>query len=142
NSANNTAITATTVGTAAGADMTVTNSASPSAVAVNSNITYTQVIKNQGSVAATSVTYANPTPTNTTFVSFVSPGGGWSCTPPSVGSAGTLNCSIASLAAGATATVSMTVKLNSGSAGSSVTDTATVNAANDSIPGNNSASAS
>ncbi len=140
NGANNTAITLTTVGASA-ADVTVTNSASPTAVAAGGNIVFTHVVTNQGGSAATTVTYSEPVLTNVTFQSLVSPGG-WACTPPAVNGTGTISCNIASLAAGASATFTTTVKVNGGTAqGTIITDTATVGAANDSLATNNSGSA-
>src|SRR5262249_12125279 len=54
---NNTAIVNTVVGTN-GPDLTVTNIASPNPVTAGSNITYTQVVTNTGSTAATGGTFS------------------------------------------------------------------------------------
>jgi uncharacterized repeat protein (TIGR01451 family) len=93
NSSNNTA-TATTVVGGAGPDLTVTNVASPNPVQAGNNITYTQVVTNTGSSAATGGTFTEATPANTTFVS-ITPPAGWTCT----GFPAT-PCSDASVAAG------------------------------------------
>ena len=81
NSANNTATATTVVGTNA-PDLTVTNVASPNPVQAGNNITYTQVVTNTGTTAATTATFTEPTPTNTSFVSITTPAG-WTCTPGS-----------------------------------------------------------
>jgi len=84
NSGNNSASASTIVGTTAGAELTVTNAASPNPVVAGSNITYTQVVTNTGAVAATGpATFGEATPANTTFVSISAPAG-WTCTSPPV----------------------------------------------------------
>ncbi len=136
---NNAVLTATTVG-ASPADVTLTNSSTPTALVAGSNITFTQVVRNQGGSAATTVTFSEPIPTNTTFQSFANPG--WTCSTPSVGGTGTVTCSIGSLGAGASATFTTVVQVNGGTPqGTIITDTTTVGAANDSLTSNNSASA-
>ena len=59
------------------------------------NITYVITVTNQGPAAATTVTFNDAIPTNTTFVSFVQSGTVWSC--PSPGSGGKVTCTIATL---------------------------------------------
>ncbi|HUA16584.1 MAG TPA: C25 family cysteine peptidase [Verrucomicrobiae bacterium] len=133
NSANNTATASTLVGTS-GPDLTVTNSALPNPVQAGSNITYTQVVTNTGSSAATTATFTESTPANTTFVS-ITPPAGWTCTafPP--------QCTNPSVAAGASGAFTVVYKVTAGTAsGTTITDTATVNAANQSF-GSNSATA-
>ena len=51
------------------ADMAVTDSASPNPVAAGANITYTQVVTNNGPSAGDNATFATPVPANTTLVS-------------------------------------------------------------------------
>jgi uncharacterized repeat protein (TIGR01451 family) len=128
NSTNNTANVSTVVGTT-GPDLTVTDAASPNPVQLGNNITYTQVVTNTGSSAATTATFTESTPTGTSFVS-ITPPSGWTCAgfPP--------QCTDASVAAGASGTFTVDYKVNSGT---SISDTVTVNAANQSF-GANSAS--
>ena len=133
NSANNTATATTVVGTTA-PDLTVTNVASPNPVLAGNNITYTQVVTNTGTTAATTATFTENTPANTTFVS-ITPPAGWNCAgfPPT--------CTNASVAGGSTGTFSVVYKVTAGTAsGTTITDTATVNAANQAF-GANSATA-
>jgi len=136
NSTNNTASASTVVGTTAAAELTVTNSASPNPVVAGNNITYTQVVTNTGSVAATGpATFNESTPTNTTLVS-ITPPAGWTCGvgfPPL--------CTNPSVAAGSSGTFTVVYTVNAGTAsGTVITDTATVNATNQAF-GPNSATA-
>ena len=133
NSANNTASVSTLVGTS-GPDLTVTNAALPNPVQAGANITYTQVVTNTGSSTATTTTFTETTPANTTLVS-ITPPVGWTCAafPP--------QCTDASVAAGASGTFTVVYKVTAGTgSGTVITDTATVNAANQSF-GANSATA-
>jgi uncharacterized repeat protein (TIGR01451 family) len=130
NAANNTATVNTVVGTTAKGELTVTNVPSPNPVAAGSPITYTQVVTNTGTAAATTATFNETTPTNTTFVSIASPAG-WNCTgfPP--------QCTNPSVAAGASGTFTVVYKVTAGTAnGTTISDTATVNAANQAFGAN------
>ncbi len=127
-SSNNSATASTAVGTTAGAELTVTNTASPNPVVVGNNLTFTQVVTNTGSAAATSATFNEVTPANTTFVS-ITPPAGWSCAgfPP--------QCTNASVAAGSSGTFTVVYTVTGGS---SITDTVTVNAGNQAFGANSS----
>lgn len=132
-STNNTATVNTIVGATAGADLSVSNAASPNPVIAGNNITYTQVVTNTGSAAATTATFTEATPANTAFVS-ITPPAGWSCVgfPPA--------CTNPSVAAGSSGTFTVVYKVNAGTAsGTVITDTVTVNAANDFFAGDNTA---
>jgi len=132
NSANNTASATTVVGTTA-PNLTVTNVASPNPVQAGNNITYTQVVTNTGSTAATGATFTESTPGSTTFVS-ITPPAGWSCTafPP--------QCTDASVAGGATGTFTVVYKVAAGTAsGTQIGDLVTVNATNQSFGANSAA---
>jgi uncharacterized repeat protein (TIGR01451 family) len=139
NAANNSATVNTVVGVTAGADLSVSNAASPNPVTPGSNITYAQVVTNTGSAAATTATYSNVVPANTTFQSLVSPAG-WTCFTPAVGATGTVTCTNPSVAAGSIGNFQLQVRVNAAVAGGTViTDSVTVGAANDVNAGNNSA---
>jgi uncharacterized repeat protein (TIGR01451 family) len=128
NSANNTASATTVVGNTS-PNLTVTNVASPNPVQAGNNITYTQVVTNTGTTAATTATFTEATPANTSFVSILTPAG-WTCTPapPPV------SCQNASVAGGTSGTFTVTYQVLAGTAsGTTITDTATVNAANQSF---------
>ena len=125
--ANNSATVTTIVGTS-GPNLSVTNTASPNPVQAGNNITYTQVVTNTGSSAITNGTFTEATPANTTFVS-ITPPAGWICT----GFPGS-PCTATTVAAGASGTFTVVYKVNAGTAaGTVITDTATVNASNQSF---------
>lgn len=135
NSTNNTATVNTIVGVTAGADLSVSNAAAPNPVIANNNITYTQVVTNTGAVAATTATFNEATPANTTFVS-ITPPAGWNCAgfPP--------QCTNPSVAAGSSGTFTVVYKVNAGTAsGTIISDTVTVGATNDTFAADNSATA-
>ncbi len=140
NATNNTATVAIIVG-GVQPDLSVTNAASPNPVAQGGTITYAQIVTNTGTSAATTATYSDTVPVNTTFLAFVSPAG-WSCTTPIVGAAGTVNCTNPTVAAGSTGNFQLQVKVGAAvAAGTVITDTVTVGATNDANAGNNSATA-
>ena len=128
-STNNTATVATIVGTT-GPNLSVTNVASPNPVQPGNNITYTQVVKNTGSSAATTGTFTEATPANTTFQS-ITPPAGWTCVgfPPT--------CTNPSVGAGVSGTFTVVYKVGAAvAAGTIITDTVTVNASNQSFGAN------
>jgi uncharacterized repeat protein (TIGR01451 family) len=140
NLANNSATVQTTVGLSTTADLSITNIDTPNPVIAGNNITYTVVVKNNGATAASTVAFSEAIPANTTFVSATpSPATGWSCAVVS----GTLTCSNATLASGASATFTVVLTVNSGTAsGTVITDTANVSSnTTDPNPNNNSATA-
>ncbi len=150
NLANNSATAINTVGIATSADVSITNTSSAAITNAGTNVTMTGVVTNNGPVAATSLTFTEPIPTiptnpvNLTFQSLASPAG-WNCAPlPAVGSTGgTVTCTIASLASGASATFSLVLGIPAGTAaGTVITATDNISAATpDPNPANNLASA-
>jgi uncharacterized repeat protein (TIGR01451 family) len=141
NLANNTATVVTLVAAANTANIVVTNSASPNPVQAGNNITYVITVTNDGPAAATSVTFNDAIPTNTTFFSFAQTGTVWSC--PSPGSGGKVTCTIGTLASGATSTFTLVVTVGAGTAsGTIISDTASTSTATpDSNPSSNTATA-
>ena len=139
---NNTASVSATVVAAGSGDVAITLANSPNPVAPGDNYSYTAVATNNGPAAAANVSVSIPLPAGTNFQSLVVPGG-WACGTPTVGSVGTITCTIASLAPGATATFSPVVQVNNGTAsGTSLNCTATISTTStDSIMANNTASA-
>jgi uncharacterized repeat protein (TIGR01451 family) len=136
NPANNTASASTVVGTTAGGELTVTNSATPNPVQAGGQITYTQAVTNTGSAAATTATFTENTPANTTFVRIAQQPAGWTCTsfPP--------QCTNPSVAAGASGTFVIVYQVSgTATAGTVITDNVTVNASNQAF-GPNTATAS
>ena len=140
---NNTASVTATVEAAGAGDVSITISNSPDPVTPGENYTYTVVATNNGPAAAANVAVSIPLPAGlTNFQSLVTPVG-WACVPPAVGSGGTINCTIASLAAGASATFSPVVQVNYGTAtGTTLNITTTISTTSTDPIGNDTASTS
>ena len=120
-------------------DLFVTAQANLSAVKSADNLVYTVSVTNLGPFQASAVTLVDPVPAASTFVS-LSPGG-VSCTAPAVGQVGTITCNVGNMAPGASATVTITVKISGSGNKTSITNTALANSPNfDPNPVNNSAS--
>jgi uncharacterized repeat protein (TIGR01451 family) len=121
--ANNTATATTTV--TASADLTVAKTDSPDPVLTGRNLTYTLTVSNAGPSAVGDAVLNDPLPANTTFQSLTAPAG-WSCMTPAVGSPGTVHCQTASLAAGATASFTLVVRVSNQAGGTTLSNTATI----------------
>ena len=81
-------------------DLSITKTASPSPDELGSNITWTMVVTNNGPDTDTGVTVADPMPAGNTFVSAATTQG--SCTGGAI-----LNCTIGTMAAGETVTITL-----------------------------------
>ncbi|HVR40861.1 MAG TPA: IPTL-CTERM sorting domain-containing protein [Thermoanaerobaculia bacterium] len=117
------------------ADLSVTKTG-PANASTGTIISYTITVTNGGPNAAINVSLSDTLPAGTTFASLSSPGG-WSCTTPAPNGTGTVNCTILSLAAGASV---FTLNVNAVTPGI-VTNIATVTSANEGAPGNESGNA-
>ncbi len=97
-------------------------------VNAGSNLTYTITVSDTGPSDAQTVSLSDPLPAGTTFVSNTQTSGpAFSCTNPAVGANGTVTCTIATLAANATAVFSLTVNVPSATvSGTVLSNTATV----------------
>ena len=109
------------------ADLAVTsNTAVPTTVAPGGQITYSQVVVNNGPRTATTPSVSESTPANTTFVSMALTGGTgtWNCVNPPVGGTGTSTCTrSADMGNGSTATFTYVVQINAGTTnGTVITD--------------------
>lgn len=114
----------------AGADLSISKSASPNPVMVGSTLTYSLVVTNNGPSPATAVTLTDTLPSGVNFVSKVSSQG--SCNGTS-----TITCTLGNLSAGASATVTIVARPT---APQTITNTATVSATEpDPNKGNNTA---
>jgi uncharacterized repeat protein (TIGR01451 family) len=140
---NNTSSVVATVVAAASADVAITISNSPNPVSPAENYTYTVGARNNGPTAAANVSVSIPLPAGTNFQSLAVPAG-WSCVTPAIGSGGTITCTIASLASGATATFLPVVQVNpTTAAGTTLNITSTISTTTtETIVSNNSASTS
>jgi uncharacterized repeat protein (TIGR01451 family) len=119
NSGNDSATTTTTVSSA---DLSMSKLDSPDPVNAGEDITYTLTVTNNSStIPAQSVTVSDQIPPNTTFVSVGSTPSGWTRrdTTTTV-QTGTVTYTRPTLAAGGSATFSITVKVDSGAANNSI----------------------
>jgi uncharacterized repeat protein (TIGR01451 family) len=87
-----------------GADLALSQTATPAAPLVGAELTFTLTVSNQGAIAAPGVAVTDSLPAGVTFVSAVSSVG--SC----VFNAGTVRCSIGTLGPGASATIRVIVR--------------------------------
>ncbi|BCU78627.1 hypothetical protein llg_33420 [Luteolibacter sp. LG18] len=140
NSGNNSSTATTTVSTSA--DLSVTMTDSPDPVTAGQNITYTVNYSNAGPSDAAGVSVSDTLPAGTTFVSSSAPGG-WSTSAPAVGSSGTVTFTSPSVANGGSGSFTIVAKVASSvTAGTVISNTATIAATTtDPSGGNNSATA-
>jgi uncharacterized repeat protein (TIGR01451 family) len=120
---NNTATATTAVGSGS-ADLSISKTG-PSTVSPGQTFSYTITASNAGPSAATTASWTDTLPPNTTFAS-LSAAAGWSCTTPAVGAAGTVTCSNASFAPGSAMFTLDVTLANSVSAGTTISNTATI----------------
>ena len=119
------------------ADLAIIKSG-PASAAVNTDITYTVSITNNGPADATTVSMTDNVPADTTFVSVTQTAGPtFSCATPPVGGTGTITCTIATLPSGITATFDIVFHVDPQATGT-VANTATVTSDNDPTPTNSS----
>jgi uncharacterized repeat protein (TIGR01451 family) len=100
-------------------------------VTAGNNTTYRVFVTNQGPDSASSVAFTDNTLPNTTFISFTQNSGPtFTCTPPTVGVAGSTECTRASMAVGDVAVFTAVYKLNTGvSNGAPLEDTIEIESA-------------
>ncbi len=138
NLANNTATASVQV---QGADLSMTQAASVTAIAPGGTVTYTETVTNHGPNAATAAVLYQQTPPNTTFSS-ITPPAGWTCgTAPAVGGTGIVLCTANAAMNSNTTTGAFTfiVTVNAGTAaGTTIINSADVTSqTTDPVPSNN-----
>src|SRR5438552_2602660 len=132
----------TTIAPPANADLSITKTG-PSSGNVNSTISYTITISNDGPDSAANASWSDTLPSSLLFISMSQDTGpSMTCTTPEAGSGGTISCSIASLPVGS-AQFTVTVLIASSTpAGSTISNTATATSStSDSNSFNNSSTA-
>ena len=124
------------------ADLSVTIADSPDPATILGTLTYQVVVSNGGPSDAISPTLSVSLASALRFVSLTSPGG-WTCTAPAVGTAGTVFCQAASLANGASAAFTIVTTVNvAADVSQSISTSATVaSTVTDPNPANNSVTA-
>jgi uncharacterized repeat protein (TIGR01451 family) len=117
------------VQTAVSFDLGITKTRAPGLVLPGSAQRYTIVVSNAGPSDAPGITMIDVLNPPHRFVSLANPG--WSCTTPTVGSAGTITCSIPSMAAAEVSSFTLDVAIDpSAPPGASVINNATVASSN------------
>jgi uncharacterized repeat protein (TIGR01451 family) len=92
------------------------------------NLEFTVRANNEGPDPAATTAVTFDVPTNSTFVSLVTPGG-WSCITPAPGGTGTITCSIASFVPGSDAFVLTVATVSTSPQGTPVTITGSISSA-------------
>ena len=122
------------------ADLVITKSQMNNLVIADINQAYDLSVKNEGPSDAQNITVTDVIPANTTFVSFAQNiGSAFTCTTPSGGGTGSVNCTIATLTSGESASFGLVVRVSPVDV-NSISNTASVSASTtDPNSGNNSA---
>lgn len=127
--ANNVAIENTTTNRAPVAtDLQIIKIAGATAVTRGGTIAYTLTVLNNGPLANNSAQVVDALPAGLTFVS----------APSCVAAGNTVSCDVGALAVGASRAFTVTATLDTAFVGTTIANTATVNAPGDTVPGNNS----
>ena len=149
NEDNNSAFANTFLPAAPQADVRLTKTA-PLSAPPDTNITYTLTLTNGGPAAATGLTLTDELPTSDfvpfvtlTFVSLQQTGTALSCTSPAVGASGTITCTAATYASGASTVITLVAHVPSGAvSGHTFSNVATVTTSStDPVLENNSGAA-
>ncbi|MDT5123532.1 MAG: hypothetical protein QOC96_3014, partial [Acidobacteriota bacterium] len=125
-----------------GADLAVTKNG-PDTATADSDVPYTIEVRNLGPDDATNVSLSDPLPDGMTFVSVTQNSGpSWLCSSPSVGTNGTITCTIASLPANTDSTFTLVGHIPPGTPpGTFFSNIAGVSSDNDPNDENNSSTA-
>ena len=122
-------------------DLSVTKTAMPDPVVEGNDLTFEIEVTNSGPSVGFDATLDDVLPTGTTFLSLATPAG-WACTQPAVGSGGAIQCIFDELPVGGPYLFRLVVEVPLTYAGPDpIVNTATVSAAKDSDPSDNSATA-
>ena len=123
-------------------DLSVSKTAFPDPVVAGDEATFEMLVSNAGPSVGFDATLTDPLPPGLLFVSLASPPD-WSCTTPAVGSGGVVTCTHPMMPLGGPVLFRLVAEVPPGYAGPDpLTNTATVSAAKDSDPADNSDSAS
>lgn len=121
------------------ADLTLTKTTAATTATPGSNLTYTLTLHNNGPDAAANAVLTDALPSSLRFQS-ISAVAGFTCTTPAVGSTGTITCTNASFASGATATFTLVVQVAPGTTGNVANTATATSAASDPSPASGSSS--
>jgi uncharacterized repeat protein (TIGR01451 family) len=125
NPGNSSGATAPTPVVAASADVSINKNTNTTSVAPGTTFSYTIAVTNNGPDAAANVVMTDILPAQLQFVSITTPAG-FNCVTPAVNANGTVTCTAATLANGATATFTLSVRVSPSATSGSVTNSASV----------------
>lgn len=125
NPTNNSGTSTPTTITVTGADLSIVKNTGTTTAPAGSTLSYTIAITNAGPLAAANVSMTDVLPASLQFVSIASPAG-WTCTTPAVNTNGTITCTAPTLANGATANFTLTVRVAPNATSGTVTNSASV----------------
>ena len=114
---------------AAQADLVLSAAGAPGTVLAGNDITYTETVTNDGPAAATTASFTEATPANTTYQSVLAPAG-WTCTTPAVGGTGNVTCTDPTFAVGDTANIVVVLNVPASVTVASITAPSSVSATN------------
>ena len=140
NLTNNSATATTAINAPLSADLVITKTSPTTTAPQGSTINYTITVTNNGPSAASAVTMTDALPATLLFQSIAIPAG-FNCTTPAVGASGTITCTGASLANGASAVFTLAVKVAPTATGSLVNSASVGSSTADPNPGNSSVGA-
>ena len=106
---------------------TYTWASGPTSASAGANIVYTVNYRNGGTASAIGAQLAMVTPPNTTYQSLAGISG---CTTPAANGTGTVSCPLGTLAAGASGSFTVTVKINAAATGTIVNGNYSISAVN------------
>ena len=136
NPGNSSGAAAPTPVVAPSADLAINKNTNTTSVAPGATFSYTIAVTNNGPDAAANVVMTDILPAQLQFVSITTPAG-FNCVTPAVNANGTVTCTAATLANGATANFTLTVRVSPSATSGSVTNSATVvSTTADSTPAN------
>jgi uncharacterized repeat protein (TIGR01451 family) len=121
------------------ADLSIAKTTATTNAPAGSTFAYTITVSNAGPNAASNVVVTDTLPAQLTFQSITTPAG-FTCTTPALGSTGTITCNGATLANGASAQFTLTVRSNATS-GTAVNNASVSSATGDANNAGNSAAA-
>ena len=111
---------------ATSADLSIAKTRTTASTTPGSTYAYTIVVANGGPNAASNVTMTDVLPAQLQFVSISSSPAGFTCTTPAVNANGTVTCTAATMASGASVTFTLNVRVNPSAAPGTISNTATV----------------
>lgn len=136
----NAANAVTTIVTPESADLEITKTTAAAGAPIGSTYAYTITVTNHGPDDADNVVMTDTLPASLLFRSITEPAG-FDCTTPAVGATGTITCTAATMADGATTVFTLVVEVAAGASGTIVNEAGVASDTGDANGGNSGVSA-